>query len=95
LTNANTKKNVPTRHGLRIPVLTRYVYTYSVNGKQYTYSGEELYSKRRLLPKAPMVYVKWFPRRAYPYKFKGTTEWAMGIVMLLLGSILVWVLAYL
>ena len=94
LTKANTKKNVRTRHGHRIPILTRYTYSYTVNGKEYRYSGEELHSKRRLLPKASMVYVKWFPRRAYPNKFKGTTEWALGFVMLFMGIMSLWAIIY-
>ena len=90
LTDANTKKNVRTRHGYRIPILTRYGYTYSVKGKEYRYAGEELHSKRRLLPKTSMVFVKWFPRRAYPNKFKGTTEWAMGLSLLFMGLLALW-----
>lgn len=85
LTKANSKQNVRTRHGGIIPILTRYAYTYTVNGKEYRYSSEEHHGKRRLFAKAPMVYVKWFPRHAYPNKFKGTTEWVLGIMMLLMG----------
>jgi len=92
LTYANTKKNVQTRHGGRIPILTRYSYKYSVKGKEYHYTGEALYSKRRLLPKASMVFVKWFPRHAYPNKFKGTTEWIIGLCLLFIGLLGLWVL---
>lgn len=89
LTKANTKKNIRTRHGHRIPNLTRYRYTYKVNGKEYQYSSEEIYSKHRLLPKISIVFVKWFPRRAYPNEFKGTNEWIIGLCMLFMGMI-VW-----
>lgn len=92
LTYANTKKNVQTRHGQRIPILTRYGYTYYVKGKQYRYTGEEHHSKRRLLPKTSMVFVKWFPRRAYPNKFIGTTEWAVGLCFLFIGLLALWAL---
>lgn len=92
LTDTKTKKNHRTRHGLIIPIYTRYVYTYTVKGKQYRYAAESLQSKRRLLPKATMVYVKWFPRHAYPDKFKGTTQWVMGGCFLFLG--LLTMLAY-
>ncbi len=85
LTKAKTYRNVPARYGRRIPILTRYTYTYTVNGKQYRYSGEGIYTKRRLFSKASMVYVKWFPRHAYPHKFKGTTQWVLGLTMLFLG----------
>lgn len=87
LAKANSKKNVRTRHGGILPIQTRYTYTYTVGGKEYRYASEYHHGKRRLLPKVPMVYVKWFPRHAYPYKFKGTTEWVLGI-MCLFGGIM-------
>ena len=89
LTKSNTKKNVRSKHGYIIPVMTRYAYTYAVNGKKYKYTATMYHSKRRLLPKASMEYVKWFPNRAYPNKFKGTTEWVLGIIMLLAGISLI------
>ena len=90
LTNAKTKKNARTRHGQLIPISTRYGYTYTVNGKEFQYTGEELRSKRHILPKTSMVFVKWFPRRAYPNKFKGTTEWIMGLCFLFVGLLAIW-----
>ena len=92
LTNAKTKHNVRSRHGHIIPIVTRYRYTYTVKGKEYRYVCENHHSKRRLLPKASMVFVKWFPRRAYPNKFKGTTEWVMGICFLFMGLMGIWAL---
>ena len=85
LAKANSKKNVRTRHGGIIPIQTRYRYVYTVGGKEYRYASEYHHGKRRLLPKVPVVYVKWFPRHAYPYRFKGTTEWALGIAFLIGG----------
>ena len=92
LTDAKTKKNVRTRHGHRIPIMTRYSYIYTVRGKEYRYSSENLSSKRHLFPKTSMVFVKWFPRRAYPNKFKGTNEWVMGLCFLFIGLLLIWVI---
>lgn len=85
LSNANTKKNVRTKSGLLIPRLTRYGYVYTVGGKQYCYSAESRNSKRRLLRKTVLVFVKWFPRRAYPNKFTGIKEWALGLSFLLVA----------
>ena len=85
LVDANTKKNVRTPRGRIIPILTRYVYLYTVNGKEYRYFARGEHSKRRLPFKTTMVYVKWFPWHAYPDKFKGTKEWALGLVMLYAG----------
>ena len=82
LVDTNTKKNVRTSRGRIIPILTRYIYLYTVNGKEYRYSAHGEHSKRRLPLKTTMVYVKWFPWCAYPDKFKGTKEWALGLVML-------------
>ena len=82
LIDTNTKKNVRTPRGRKIPILTRYAYTYTVKGKEYTYSAHGEHSKRRLSLKTTMVYVKWFPWHAYPDKFKGTKEWAVGLVTL-------------
>ena len=86
LSNTKTKRNVKGRYGTCIPVLTGYAYTYYVKEKAYRYLGQELRTKRHLLPKISMVYVKWFPRHAYPNKFKGTNEWAIAFVMLLIGA---------
>ena len=86
LTKANVYKNTHGRHNI-IPVLTRYVYTYNVGKKKYRYSGE-IQSKRRFPPKIMFVYVKWFPRHAYPAKFKGTKEWIFGGFFLFMGFIL-------
>ena len=93
LSKANTKKNVLTRHGYRIPIVTRYGYTYTVKGKTYRYSSQGHHSKRHLLPKVTMVFVKWFPWRAYPNKFTGTNEWAIGLCMLFMGVVLIWTTA--
>jgi len=85
LVDRNTKKNVRTPRGRIIPILTRYAYLYTIKGKQYRYSSGVERSKRCLPLKTTMVYVKWFPRHAYPDKFKGTKEWALGLVMLYTG----------
>ena len=85
LVDKNTKKNVRTPRGRKIPILTRYVYVYTVKGKQYRYSSHVERSKRCLSLRTSMVYVKCFPWHAYPDKFKGTTEWAWGLVMLYAG----------
>ncbi len=93
LTKANTKINFRTRHGYLIPRLTHYAYTYTVNDKLYRYSREMHHSKRRLLPKVSLVYVKGFPRHAYPNKFTGTVEWVIGLCMLFVGASFLYVLA--
>ena len=73
--------------------MTFYTYAYVVNEKKYKYTATMYHSKRRLLPKASMVYVKCFPHRAYPNKFKGTTEWVLGIIMLLAGMSLLFAIS--
>ena len=70
-----------------IPLITYYTYTYHVRGREYRYSNESRHSEKRLLPKVPLVYVKWFPRHAYLRKFKGIREWMWGIFSTLLGAI--------
>lgn len=92
LNDTNTKKNFRTRRGWIIPILTRYTYIYTVNGKQYSYSAYGRYSKHHLSPKTIMTYVKWFPRCAYPNKFKAEKEWVLGLVMLYAGIRLLCVL---
>ena len=62
---------------------TRYTYVYTVRGKQYRYSGSGSQRKSRLPPKLELIYVKWFPRHVYPYKFTGSQEWALGVLLLL------------
>ncbi len=85
LTKAKVSRNIRNKYGRLIRVYTRYAYTYTVRGRNYRYSNEGAHSKRRLLPKARIIYIKWFPRHAYPYKFKGTREWVIGICFLVLG----------
>ena len=85
LSTTKTQKNVKGRWGTTIPTLTNYAYLYEVNGKKYRYSGQQMCTKQNLLPKASMVFVKWFPRHAYPNKFKGENEWVVAFVALLIG----------
>lgn len=82
LVDTNTKKNVRTPRGRKIPILTRYIYLYTVKGREYRYSARGEHSKRCLPHRTTMVYVKWFPSHAYPDRFKGTQEWALGLIML-------------
>lgn len=84
LSHKKTHRNVKGRYGT-VPILTNYIYSYTVNGKQYRCSGRVMGTKRHLLPKASMVYVKWFPRHAYPNKFKGENEWIKAFLMLFPG----------
>ena len=86
LAKTNTLKNVPLKHGGCIPNLTKYTYVYAVNGKQYKYSAEKRTHKRNLFSKVIMVYVKGFPRHAYPNKFTGFKEWSIGIFLIILGT---------
>ena len=69
----------------KFPVMTHYTYTYKVGKREYRYSSNGTHTKRGLYPKVTMVYVKGFPRRAYPHKFKGTREWAWGIFWVLMA----------
>ena len=90
LAKTNTLKNVPLKHGGCIPNLTKYTYIYTVNGKQYKYSDEKRTHKRNLFSKVTMVYVKRFPRHAYPNKFTGFKEWTAGISLIFVGSMFLW-----
>ena len=91
LAKANVSRNIRNKYGRLTRVYTRYAYTYTVRGRTYRYSNEGPHSKRRLLPKARMIYIKWFPWHAYPYKFKGTKEWVLGILFLFVGLTFVFV----
>ena len=86
LEKANTVRNTHGKNGRLIPVSTKYVYVYTVNGRKYRYRKENEYRRRRpLFQRMPMVYVKWFPRRAYPHKFKATVEWVFGTMFVIIG----------
>ncbi|MBE6664807.1 MAG: hypothetical protein E7603_01120 [Ruminococcaceae bacterium] len=91
LAKTNTLKNVPLKHGGYIPNLTKYTYVYTVNGKQYKYSAEKRTHKRNLFFKVTMVYVKGFPKHAYPNKFTGFKEWTLGIFLILMGSMFLFI----
>ena len=87
LTKPNVHRNSKDKHGHTIPILTRYGYVYTVNGKQYCYSAEGRFSERRLMPRAPIIYIKGFPRHAYPNKFRGTKEWVLGMIFFVSGIV--------
>ena len=86
LTKAQSWKNVKTRSGGIIPVLTKYRYTYTVKNRTYAYRWEVHHSKRKLFPKVTMVYGVGFPRRAYPNQFMGIWEWLWGVVLTTIGT---------
>ena len=89
LQKTRTQRNVRTRRGLIIPFLTNYTYKYTANGKKYRYSNLIYSTRSRLHQKVPMVYVKWFPRYAYPKKFTASTQWIFGIGMLIMGILFI------
>ena len=76
-----------------VPIITYYRYSYKVGKREYTYSREGYFSKKQLFPKTSMVYVKGFPRHAYPNKFKGTNEWWIGGGALFMAVLLTILLA--
>ena len=86
LTKVFTERNVRVKYRT-IPVLTQYTYTYTVKGRTYRYRSEGFHSGRRLFAKVAMVYVKGFPRHAYPNRFSGVNEWILGISMLVMGCL--------
>lgn len=90
LVKANTKRNVRGFKNSTIPISTDYVYTYTVKGKLYKYTANQRRTKRNLFRKVSMIYVKWFPRHAYPNKFTGANEWVAGIFMMLFGILFTW-----
>lgn len=89
-----TERNVPIRHGRKIPIVTNYTYQYTVNGKKYRYSSLGYFTKGHLYKKVTMVYVKGFPRYAYPQKFTATTQWSLGLCMLFMGLMFTFVILF-
>lgn len=84
LKHKNTQRNVQAKYG-KIPVMTNYTYQYTVNGREYNYHGTVHAAGKQVTKNAPMEYVKWFPRHAYPWRFRGTIHWIWGISMLTIG----------
>ena len=86
LKSTSTVRNVNGGRNRFIPVATKYVYVYTVGGREYKYRSEKKHRRNRpLYQRVPMVYVKWFPRRAYPHKFSATGEWLVGIGFVFYG----------
>ena len=71
----------------KLPNETHYTYAYRVGERKYLYRGVKSNSKRGLYEKVPLVYVKGFPRRVYPYRFKGTLEWTLGLSGLFMAAL--------
>ena len=78
LERSYTERNVQMRYGT-IPVRTHYTYIYTVNGRKYKHRGSVESSRKYVPQKTHLVYVKWFPWRAYRNKFSGGWEWCLGI----------------
>lgn len=93
LLNTDTARNVRVKYGT-IPILTNFTYIYTVNGSKYKYRGEKAKHKRYVPQKVHLVFVKGFPRHAYPNRFKGTGEWVFGIFGLFIALMFLWVLIY-
>ena len=87
LQKKHTQRNIRVKNGT-IPVLTHYTYSYIVNGKEYRYHSSGRFTKGHLYKNVTMVYVKWFPRHAYPEKFTATMQWIWGLGLLLIGLLL-------
>lgn len=85
LLKKRSRRNVRTKGGFIIPVVTDYTYEYKVNGKKYRYSSSGRFTKAHLYKNVTMVYVKWFPRYAYPEKFTATNQWLIGISMFVMA----------
>lgn len=88
LEKASTIRNTHGKHGQLIPVVTKYVYTYTVNGKKYKLKRETFRSKQHLHQRVPVVYLKKLPRYAYEHKFKGINEWVIGSFFILYGVLI-------
>ncbi len=93
LKNKNTQRNVQARWG-KIPVMTDYTYQYTVNGRKYNYHGSVHAAGKRVTKNAPMVYVKWFPRHAYPWRFTAELQWAWGIGLFVIGLMFTLVIVF-
>jgi len=88
-----TLRNVPVRGG-KIPILTNYTYQYTVNGKKYKYNSSGRFTKGNLYKNITMVYVKWFPRIAYPEKFTASNQWGWGLCLLFTGIMFILVMVF-
>lgn len=84
LTKSDTVRNLHGRLG-SIPIWTHYVYTYTVNGREYKHHGQNRRHNKHLLPKIKLVYVKWFPRYAFHNKFDAEAMWFFGISFIIIG----------
>ena len=88
-----TQRNVHVKGG-RIPVITDYTYQYTVNGRKYSHRGSARVAGKRVSQNAIMVYVKWFPRHAYPGRFTAINQWACGVSMFLIGLMFIAVIVF-
>ncbi len=92
LNKVTHRQNVQTKHGIVIPNVTDYRYSYTVNGRKYTVSGSRNVHKRTLFKKVSVVYIKVLPQIAYIDKFTGQTQWIISAGFLFLGISLLLIL---
>ena len=93
LERSYTERNVPMRYGT-IPIRTHYTYIYTVNGRKYKYRGSVESSRKYVPQKAYLVYVKWFPWRAYKNKFSGGREWCLGGLGIFMAAMFIAVMLF-
>lgn len=86
LIQKKTKRNVAGRH-CTIPVITDYTYSYTVNGKEYRIRHSVQNTKRGIMKKATIVYLKGFPRCAGIEQYHNSLHGFLS-ALLLLGGIL-------
>ena len=90
---SRTQRNVRVKGG-RIPVVTDYTYQYTVNGRKYSHRGSAHMAGKRISKNPTMVYVKRFPRYAYPGRFTAINQWVCGVSMLFMGLLFMAVIVF-
>jgi len=76
---------VSMKHRRKKVPMTNFVYLYEVNGKTYRLNRDSHASRKSLMPRATIVYLKGFPRFGYLESYPYWLFTLLGITLIICG----------
>jgi hypothetical protein len=76
---------VSMKHSRKKVPMTNFVYLYEVNGKTYRLKRDTRSSRKSLMPRVNIVYLKGFPRFGYLESYPHWLFTLLGVILILCG----------
>ena len=77
---------VSMKHSRKKVPMTNFVYLYEVNGKTYRLKRDTRSSRKSLMPRVNIVYLKGFPRFGYLESYPHWLFTLLGVILILCGG---------